>query len=119
MQPFTLTARAMRGRHGLRGFGPVGILAISPSWPATRRRAAERRPVLPWAWCSRTPWREIGYVGPASWILTLAVGIVFGVAFKLLMKAFVMPLLGAPRINQAYHYLVGNAVRASRTRSTR
>ena len=29
-------------------------------------------------------------------------------AFKLLMKALVMPLLGAPPINQAYQYLTGN-----------
>jgi len=36
------------------------------------------------------------------------VGIVFGVAFKLFMKAIVMPLLGADPINQAYHYLAGN-----------
>ena len=57
---------------------------------------------------SRTPWREIGYVRPKSWITTLAVGITFGVAFKLLMKIVVMPLLGADPINQGYHYLVGN-----------
>jgi len=35
-----------------------------------------------WARLSRTPWREIGYVRPKSWIRTLAVGIAFGVAFK-------------------------------------
>jgi membrane protease YdiL (CAAX protease family) len=35
-------------------------------------------------------------------------GIVFGIAFKLLMKAIVMPLLGAESINQPYHYLAGN-----------
>ena len=38
----------------------------------------------------------------------MIVGIVFGVAFKFLMKAVVMPLLGAPPINQAYHFLAGN-----------
>ena len=27
---------------------------------------------------------------------------------KFLMKALVMPLLGAPAVNQAYHYLAGN-----------
>ena len=32
----------------------------------------------------------------------------FGVALKFLMKAIVMPLLGADPINQAYHYLAGN-----------
>jgi membrane protease YdiL (CAAX protease family) len=61
-----------------------------------------------WAHWSRTPWREIGYVRPRSWTITVAAGLVFGVAFKLLMKAVVMPLFGAPPINQAYHYLAGN-----------
>jgi uncharacterized protein len=64
--------------------------------------------VLVWAWRSHTPWREIGYVRPRSWPGTLALGVVFGCAFKLLMKAIVMPLFGAPAINPAYHYLVGN-----------
>lgn len=64
--------------------------------------------VLVWAHWSRTPWREIGYVRPRSWSLTIVLGIVFGSAFKLLMKAIVMPLLGADPINRAYHYLVGN-----------
>ena len=64
--------------------------------------------MLVWAWRSHTPWREIGYVRPKSWLGSLAVGIVFGCAFKLLMKVIVMPLLGAPDINTAYHYLVGN-----------
>ena len=45
--------------------------------------------MLVWAWRSHTPWREIGYVRPRSWIGSLAVGIVFGCAFKLLMKAIV------------------------------
>jgi CAAX protease family protein len=64
--------------------------------------------VLAWAWRSRTPWREIGFVRPASWTRTVALGIAFGIAFKFLMKAIVMPLLGADSINEAYHYLAGN-----------
>lgn len=64
--------------------------------------------VLLWARRSGTPWREIGYVRPKSWMIGLAVGVVFGGAFKLLMKSIVMPLLGADPINQAYHYLAGN-----------
>src|SRR5476649_2087503 len=64
--------------------------------------------VLLWAQWSRTPWREIGYVRPRSWIGDVAIGIAFGCAFKLVMKALVMPLLGADPINQTYHYLVGN-----------
>ena len=64
--------------------------------------------VLVWASISRTPWPEIGYVRPKSWVRTVIIGIVFGAAFKLVMKALVMPMLGAPAINQAFHYLVGN-----------
>ena len=45
---------------------------------------------------------------PEGWIGTLAIGIAFGSAFKLLMKMIVMPLLGADPINQRYHYLAGN-----------
>ena len=93
----------------LRGFGPLGILAIvvilAGNFLFTPLSAIL---VLVWAWLSRTPWREIGYVRPKSWIGSIAVGIAFGVAFKLLMKAIVMPLLGAPPINQAFHYLAGN-----------
>lgn len=94
---------------GLRGFGPLGILAIllilAGNMVAVPLSAVL---VLVWAWLSRTPWREIGYVQPRSWIVTLTAGLVFGVSFKLLMKAIVMPLFGAPPINQAFHYLVGN-----------
>jgi membrane protease YdiL (CAAX protease family) len=63
---------------------------------------------LLWVWRSRTPWREIGYVRPRSWAATAAAGIAFGVALKLLSKTIVMPLLGAPPLNDAYHDLVGN-----------
>jgi hypothetical protein len=94
---------------GLRGFGPLGLFAILLIVLAS----AVFKPlsailVLAWAWRSHTPWREIGYVRPRSWLGSLAVGIVFGFAFKLFMKAIVMPLLGAPAINQAYQFLVGN-----------
>jgi membrane protease YdiL (CAAX protease family) len=95
----------------LRGFGPLGVVAILvivagnlilPPLSAIL--------VLVWITLSRTPWREIGYVRPKSWPRTLAIGIVFGSAFKFVMKAIVMPLLGADPINQAYHYLAGNTV---------
>jgi membrane protease YdiL (CAAX protease family) len=93
----------------LRGFGPLGALAILVIFLAD----AVVKPlsailVLVWAWRSHTPWREIGYVRPRSWLGSLAAGVAFGIAFKLLMKAIVMPLLGADPINQAYHFLAGN-----------
>ena len=93
---------------GLRGFGPLGILAILIIVLASVFKPLSGILVLLWAWRSHTPWREIRYVRPKNWLGTLAVGIVFGCAFKLLMKAIVMPLLGAPAINPACHYLTGN-----------
>jgi membrane protease YdiL (CAAX protease family) len=93
----------------LRGFGPVGVLAILVIVFAGSL-VALLGPILilVWVWRSHTPWREIGYTQPKSWIGSLIIGIVFGSAFKLLMKVIVMPLLGAEPINQAYHYLAGN-----------
>jgi uncharacterized protein len=93
----------------LRGFGPIGILAILVIAAGNFLfLPLSALLVLAWARLSQTPWREIGYVRPKSWVATIAIGIAFGAAFKLLMKAVVMPLLGADPINQAYHYLAGN-----------
>ena len=64
--------------------------------------------VLLWRQASRTPVARDRLRAPRSWPLTIAGGIVFGVAFKLLMKAIVMPLLGADPVNHAYHVLAGN-----------
>jgi membrane protease YdiL (CAAX protease family) len=64
--------------------------------------------VLAWVQASETPWADIGFVRPKSWPRTVAIGIVFGALFKLVMKAVVMPLLGAPAVNAPYHYLAGN-----------
>ena len=94
----------------LRGFGPLGIFAtlvilFAGNYPYLPLSAIL---VLVWARWSRTPWREIGYVRPASWAGSLVAGIALGVGLKLVMKAIVMPLLGADPINQAYHYLAGN-----------
>jgi len=62
-----------------------------------------------WAALSGTPWRDLGFVRPRNWALTIAGGVVLGVAFKLAMKSIVMPLLGAPPMNQAFQFLAGNA----------
>jgi len=93
----------------LRGFGPVGILSIlvifSGSILGPPLIAVL---VLVWAKWSETPWSEIGYVRPRSWLGSTLGGAALGIALKLLMKAVVMPLLGADPINQAYHYVAGN-----------
>ena len=94
----------------LRGFGPIGILAIliilAGNFVFTPLSAVL---ALIWAKISNTQWRELGFVRPRSWTKTIAVGIVFGVAFKFTMKALVMPLVGAPPINWAYHFVTGNS----------
>jgi uncharacterized protein len=99
----------------LRGFGPIGIAAIAVILLAGNIAIAPlvhfpagALLVLVWARMSDTPWREIGYVRPKSWLLTIATGLAFGIAFKLAMKALVMPLLGAEPVNRAYHFLTGN-----------
>src|SRR5713101_3442202 len=80
----------------LRGFGPIGLLAIAVI-------IAGNLLVLPlsailvllWAQASKTPWSDLGFTVPQSWAMTAIVGVVFGIAFKLVMKAVVMPFLGA------------------------
>jgi membrane protease YdiL (CAAX protease family) len=94
----------------LRGFGPLGVLAMLVIVLVGNYPVAPLGAILALAWVrwSHTPWREIGYVRPRSWTRDLAAGVAFGIAFKLLVKAVVMPLFGAPPINQAFQYLVGN-----------
>ncbi len=92
-----------------RGFGPLGLLAILVIAAGQLLAPLSAVAVLAWTEISKTPWREIGYVRPRSWIRTLLVGLAFGVAFKLMMKILVMPVLGAGPTNTTYHYLVGNA----------
>jgi uncharacterized protein len=99
-----------RVAEDLRGFGPLGVVAIlvvliAGNYPYLPLNAVL---ALIWVWRSRTPWREIGYVRPKNWTRTMIAGVAFGIAFKFLMKIIVMPLLGADAINQAYHYLAGN-----------
>jgi uncharacterized protein len=95
--------------QALRGFGLVGLVATLVIFAGNLVIAPlSALLVLAWARRSSTPLRDIGFVRPSSWTRDLLVGLVLGIAFKLLMKSVVMPLLGAPPINQAYHYLVGN-----------
>src|SRR5450631_2198867 len=92
----------------LRGFGPVGVLAVLLVLAGNVLGPFKGIPVLIWASSSRTPWREFGFVRPASWARTAITGVVFGVAFKFAMKAILMPLLGAEPINATYSWVTGN-----------
>ena len=108
-QPIAAALPPDRFAAGLRGFGLIGIAAMLVVLAGNFVFAPlSAILVLAWARRSHTPWREIGYVRPASWLGGLALGVVFGVAFKLAMKAIVMPLLGAEPINATYHHLAGD-----------
>ena len=80
----------------LRGFGPVGLLAL-PIILAGNLLVVPLSAVLVlvWAQLSQTPLQTLGFTAPPRWTRTLAIGIPFGVALKLVMKAIVMPLFGA------------------------
>ncbi|HEY2498921.1 MAG TPA: CPBP family intramembrane glutamic endopeptidase [Candidatus Angelobacter sp.] len=93
----------------LRGFGAPGILAFVVILLGNVVFVPlSALLVLLWTYWSHTPWRQIGFIRPKNWASTLCMGIAFGIAFKFLMKAIVMPLLGADPINHAFHYLAGN-----------
>lgn len=99
----------------LRGFGPLGLLAIlavlftGNVFIGTVVLPVGAVLVLIWARWSRTPWRALGFVRPKSWMSTIAAGVVLGVALKLTMKALVMPLLGAEPVNPVFRQWTGNA----------
>ena len=92
----------------LRGFGPAGLLAILLVLAGNLLGPFRALTVLVWAQWSHTPWRELGFVRPANPVRTVTAGVVLGVALKFLLKAVVMPLLGAPPINSTYSYVTGN-----------
>lgn len=93
----------------LRGSGPLGWLAFLVVAAGTLVTALVGALLaLGWAALSGTPWRELGFVRPRRWWLTMTGGVALGGAFKLAMKSIVMPLVGAPPMNQAFQYLAGN-----------
>jgi membrane protease YdiL (CAAX protease family) len=99
----------------LRGFGPVGIIAILLILFTGNLLLGNvfALPVgailtLAWVYFSHTPWREIGYVQPGNWISMLVGGFLVGTVLKLVTKIIIMPMLGANPVNSTYHFLVGN-----------
>lgn len=63
--------------------------------------------IVAWWRATRRPWAELGFDRPR--LVPILFGLAFGAALKIVMKAVVMPLLGASPINPAYHFLEGNA----------
>lgn len=94
----------------LRGFGLLGVLAIVVIFAGgVAGTIGSAVLVLVWARLSHTPPRSLGFTSPRNWAVTLVGGAVFGIVFKLGMKAVAMPLLGAPAVNTSYSYLAGDA----------
>jgi len=94
----------------LRGFSFAGLLAIFLILAASLLSTIlSAMLVLGWVSVSQTSWQQIGYVAPKNWTASIAWSIILGIVFKLLMKAVIMPLLGAPAVNQSYHFLAHNA----------
>ncbi len=98
-----------RWAASLRGFGPVGLLAMLVILSGNLIQAPLSA-LLVLAWChrSRTPWRDIGYFQPGHWWRDALLGIAGGLALRLLMQVIVMPLMGHHPINQQFNYMVGN-----------
>jgi membrane protease YdiL (CAAX protease family) len=92
----------------LRAFGLIGLGAFALIYVGSLALPGlGALLVLMWAWRSRTPWPQLGFLRPDSWVATIAVGILLGIALRLLTKLVVMPLLGAPP-NPAFRHLEGN-----------
>jgi uncharacterized protein len=109
IEPLDMPSPEDRAAARLRGFGPVGVLAMLGILAANALIAPLGAfLVLPWVRASRTPWRDIAYVRPRSWAWTVIGGVGFGIALKLALKSIVLPLMGADPINHAYHDLAGN-----------
>ena len=71
----------------LRGFGPVGIVSMILIVLAGNIIGAAL--TLVWAWLSRTPWRELGFVRSRNWARDIALGVTAGILLKLLMKLLI------------------------------
>jgi membrane protease YdiL (CAAX protease family) len=94
---------------GLRGFGPAGVIALLIILAgALVFMPIAAALILLWIWLSKTPWRDIGLARPRSWIAGAVIGIALGAGLKFVLKAVVLPLLGAPPVNASFHHLAGN-----------
>ena len=63
----------------LRGFGPVGMLAIAIILAgAMVNSLVAAALVVLWVLLSKTQWPEVGYVRPGNYVVTIAGGVAFG-----------------------------------------
>jgi len=64
--------------------------------------------VVVWVWWSRTPLAQLGFVRPRKVVRAVVLGILGGIALKLVVKALIMPALGFGAANPVYAYVTGN-----------
>jgi membrane protease YdiL (CAAX protease family) len=108
-QPVAAATFYERVAKGLRGFGPLGLVAIAAVVAGSLVDPALGAMVaVAWAVASGTGLRELGLRKPKRLVLSIVLGIAFGAALKLAMKSLVMPLFDAPAVNPRYHFLAGN-----------
>lgn len=75
----------------LRGFGPIGLLAIAVILAGNLVVVpVSAILVLVWARVTETPLGALGFRVPKRWAVPVAAGIVLGFLLKLTMKAVVM-----------------------------
>ena len=95
--------------QNLAGFGPAGTLVFLAICGASAVfTPAGAALVLVWAWLSLTPSRNIGLVRPGSWMNGLLLGVLLGLSEKFILKAIILPLLGAPPAIAAFGDLAAN-----------
>src|SRR5438128_12452017 len=84
----------------LRGFGPVGLLALLVILAGNRLIVPLSAVfVLIWARLSYRTSEALGFALPRSWTRIFAVASASGLAFKLVIKAMWMLLFGAPPVH--------------------
>jgi membrane protease YdiL (CAAX protease family) len=93
----------------MKGFGVLGSISfVLIAAAALLGPAIAAVFILVWAWLSYTPVSEIGLKKPKSWVSAIVIGVIFGVALKLLLKSVVLPYFGAPETNAAFQGLRGD-----------
>ncbi len=101
-------------RSRLGGFGPVGIAAFLVIAAISLSLAPiGGLLIILWARLAHIPLKDLGFVRPRSWFGGFVFGVALGVTLKFAMKALVMPLFGAPPVNEVFHHLATDRTQAA------
>lgn len=95
-------------RDRLAGSGPLAVVAFLLTSLGAIVPLVSGLLVLAWARLARLPYSALGFVRPRSWWRSVGYGVALGVGLKLVMKALVLPLLGASAVNERFHFVQGH-----------